>query len=248
MTLHPWRIEWTAEQIADYWTWAAGAPAMRDNYFTKLVGHDVLRVIRNRISFLEPVLDLGAGPGDLTTLLLDAGYETWAAENSEPLLAVLRERFSTHPRFRGAVLSGDRIDYPTASAGTVLLIETIEHLPQPVLAALLAEIARVLVPGGALVVTTPNAEALEDATFMCPSCHCLYHKNQHMQSLTAASVRALVEPHGFATAYAGATRFSPLRGLHRRLEALRRRVEGLRDDEHLLYIGIKGGANSRAAT
>jgi SAM-dependent methyltransferase len=244
MTLRPWPIEWTAEQIADYWTWAATAPAMRDTYFTKLVGHDVLRVIESKVRLREPVLDLGAGPGDLTTLLLTSGYETWAAENSEPMLRVLRSRFGAHPRFRGAVLSNDRVDFPSGTAGTVLLIETIEHLPAPVLGPLLAEISRVLVAGGQLVITTPNAEALEGATFMCPSCHCLYHKNQHMRSLTAESLRALVEPHGFVTGFVGSTRFTPLRGWHRRLEAVRRRVERLKNDEHLLYVGTTRATRS----
>ena len=46
------------------------------------------------------------------------------------------------------------LPHPTAAFDTVICCETIEHLPRPVDA--LAEVARVLKPGGRLLLTTPN--------------------------------------------------------------------------------------------
>jgi len=233
MKPEPWRIRWDAKNTADYWEWAAQSSAVQEHYFALMRGHDLLRKVLRQTALVEPVLDLGAGRGDLAALLLAANYLTLTAETSEVTLAFLSDRFRNNPRFGGAVTSESRIGLPDQAVGTVFLVETLEHLPDDVVQPLFSEIRRVLRPGGLLVLTTPYGEDLARSEQMCPSCHCTYHRWQHVRSLTPASVSSLISDSGLSVMRCAPTYFSQHRGLHRWLESLRRRIEGHPDDRIL---------------
>jgi len=105
-----------------------------------------------------PIVDVGCGDAALTHLLATAtGQRTFGVEPEEAGVAlaerVLAEHGSTASVVQG---SGDRIPLEDGFAEVVSLCEVIEHLPEP--QAVLSEIARVLKPGGTLLVSTPLAQ------------------------------------------------------------------------------------------
>ena len=89
----------------------------------------------------QRVLDLGAGMGKLTAVLLDLGLDVVAVEPSEPMRARI-------PR-RAEVLEGsaERIPLPDAAVDAVLVGQAFHWFD---LDRALPEIARVLRPGGTL--------------------------------------------------------------------------------------------------
>ena len=97
------------------------------------------------------ILDLPAGDGVNSLALAAAGYEVVAAD-----------LFPESCRAEGCtVVKADLVrplPFPDASFDGVLFSEGIEHLDAQV--AALREMARVLRPGGVLVVTTPNVLSL----------------------------------------------------------------------------------------
>ncbi len=97
-----------------------------------------------------PVLDLGCGRGYWMEHLAAKGVPAVGLEH-----ALDRAVLAGH---HGPVVSGDaaRLPFADASVGLVWCIHVLHHLPEPAL--VLAEVARVLRPGGALVL----AETVED--------------------------------------------------------------------------------------
>ncbi|MBA4180285.1 MAG: ribosomal RNA small subunit methyltransferase A [Anaerolinea sp.] len=59
------------------------------------------------------VVEIGAGTGQLTAALLDAGYDVVALEIEDRLLPHLRQRFRGNPRFRLVQADARDIDYGT---------------------------------------------------------------------------------------------------------------------------------------
>jgi SAM-dependent methyltransferase len=90
------------------------------------------------------VLDLGAGTGKLTALLTELGAEVTAVEPDPAMLAELRRGL---PSARALPGSAERIPLPDASVDAVLCGQAMHWFD---MSRALPEIARVLVPGGAL--------------------------------------------------------------------------------------------------
>ncbi|WP_433797083.1 class I SAM-dependent methyltransferase [Actinoplanes sp. CA-252034] len=90
------------------------------------------------------VLDLGAGTGKLTAVLLAAGAQVTAVEPDPAMLAALRERF---PQVRALRGSAESIGLPDASVDAVVAGNALHWFDMAVAGP---QIARVLAPGGVL--------------------------------------------------------------------------------------------------
>jgi SAM-dependent methyltransferase len=95
------------------------------------------------------VLDGGAGQGTMSRRLAELGFEVTSADASPEAVAALRERAP------GPVVEADMTALPfeDASFDAAVLGEVLEHIEDD--RAALAEVARVLRPGGVLALSVP---------------------------------------------------------------------------------------------
>ncbi|MFM7064294.1 MAG: class I SAM-dependent methyltransferase [Actinomycetes bacterium] len=96
------------------------------------------------------VLDVGAGDGNLARSLTAAGFGDVVGVEYQPELLAL------HPdRHRTVVGSATALPLPAGSVDAVVVMDVLHHVPLPDQPAALAELRRVLRPGGHLFVCEP---------------------------------------------------------------------------------------------
>jgi SAM-dependent methyltransferase len=237
--LRRWPLEWTPEHVQRHWDWHAQNPDLEHTYFSLRLGDDLLAHVGRRIPLRGTLLDLGCGPGHLLEKALGRGLRVTGVDASPRSIARVVERLGGRPGFQGAQAGpASAVPLPDACADIVTVVETVEHLDDAQLAGVLREAGRLLRPGGHVVVTTPNEERLGELTVTCPACGCAFHQFQHVRSFSAATLRALVEGHGFSTRWCQAVLLSFLptwmRPFHR---LVYRRVKGR--PPHLVYVGAR---------
>ncbi|MBW8751828.1 MAG: class I SAM-dependent methyltransferase [Propionibacteriales bacterium] len=108
------------------------------------------------------VLELGAGTGKLTELLVAAGHDVVATDPLPEMLGKLRSRV---PRARAAVATAERIPVASRSADVVVSAQAFHWFDHDVA---LAEIARVLRPGGVLALVWNARDPVVESAYFGP--------------------------------------------------------------------------------
>jgi ubiquinone/menaquinone biosynthesis C-methylase UbiE len=116
---------------------------------------DALTLIRETFAPLpgKRILDIGCGSGTLAKRLAEDGA---AVTGIDPGAAALEKARSAVPEARFEAASADALPFPAASFDGAVMLNALHHVPDP--AAALAEAARILAPGGVLIVVEPLAE------------------------------------------------------------------------------------------
>ena len=99
------------------------------------------------------LLDVGCGNGRFLSTMRALGWKVQGVELSENGVQVCRA--AQLPVHHGELASAA---FPDASFDVITVRHVIEHVPQP--HPFMSELARILKPGGLLLVETPNSEAL----------------------------------------------------------------------------------------
>ncbi|MGC8873967.1 MAG: class I SAM-dependent methyltransferase [Chloroflexia bacterium] len=103
------------------------------------------------------ILEIGCNPGHFTELMVRAGFRVDGIDLHPEHRAELWRALGVE--VRRCNLEFDPLPYGDGLFDAVVFAEVMEHLPGSPLPAL-EEIRRVLVPGGLLVLSTPNARSL----------------------------------------------------------------------------------------
>jgi SAM-dependent methyltransferase len=101
----------------------------------------------------ERVLDLGCAAGAVSHFLSTFGCETVGVD-AEPL--AIEAARGLFPRLRFEVADVAELPFPDASFDKAVAADLVEHLDDETFARMLAEVRRVLAPGGTLSLYTPN--------------------------------------------------------------------------------------------
>jgi len=123
------------------------------------------RLVKTHLNTDSSLLEIGCGAGNLLLQAAVKGSYPVALDLSLQALAFVRSRLqdavlgADAPRGFTCIQSvGELLPLPDASFDCVILSEVIEHLEAPQIS--IREAARVLRPGGCLLVTTPNYRSL----------------------------------------------------------------------------------------
>ncbi len=196
-------VSWSPESVRRFWDWVAASPSRDSTWFSRRFARRIVGLAARQTPLADPVVDLGAGPGFLCEELLRRGHTVRALDGSEATVARARARLEGRSGFLGAdVAPLDALPLADASTGTLFLVEVLEHLVPDERERVLAEVGRVLRPGGSFVVTTPNAEDLDEQKIACPECGCVFHRVQHVASFDAEGIRDVLVAAGFEVAFA----------------------------------------------
>lgn len=179
-----------------------GHPVQRFWHGGKLIMIDHL--VRPHLMVGARLLEIGCGSGNLLLRAIVPGVFPVALDLSRQALTFVRSRLlnlqSRADRPQDFLLVqgvGEALPFPPGSFDMILLSEVIEHLPAP--EEVVRQAARLLRPGGRLLITTPNyrslwplLEWLVDRLNMAPK----MAGEQHISRFQARSLRFMLESNG----------------------------------------------------
>ena len=174
----PRLIDWTGERCVP---WAPDIQTVYEHFHRYLWAQKLVEGRR--------VLDLGSGEGFGSAILADSARSVSGIDIDERTVEHSRLNYES-PNLDFRVASAvDLGDFADDAFDAVVAFEVIEHVMEQ--ERVLAEVARVLAPGGLLIVSTPERRAYSEATGQ--------QNPFHERELTQAELMALLRTHFSST-------------------------------------------------
>jgi len=131
------------------------------------------------------LLNIGAGNAWLERRCKEQGFDVRTLD----LSAATIEKLAADG-LAGDVGSIAQMPYEDGQFDAVFCSEVLEHLDDQTLTPGVAEIARVLAPGGYMIGTVPYKEDLTAGMVVCPDCGIVFHRWGHHRAFDKESLRA----------------------------------------------------------
>jgi 2-polyprenyl-3-methyl-5-hydroxy-6-metoxy-1,4-benzoquinol methylase len=135
------------------------------------------------------ILDVGCARGYVLEAALEEGWEPWGIEVSEEDARAAARRFGGRVH-RGVLASAP---FEAASFDAVTLLDVLEHDADPL--ELLRQVRRVLRPGGALFLTTPDLGSLSARVLAHRWVY--YNANEHLSFFDRGTLKRALRAVGF---------------------------------------------------
>jgi SAM-dependent methyltransferase len=158
-----------------------------------------VRTLLKRYGARAPMLDAGCGTG-LNLASLPAG--SVGLDLNPRNVSLVRERLPEHPMVEGDI---EAMPFAAGSFETVICTEVLEHVPYPQTA--LAEIRRVLRPGGLLIGSVPARSLIWRLRFLSSTCP---HNEPFHNEYRPHEVRAMLGDFDVRRIWFSALRFNVL--------------------------------------
>jgi SAM-dependent methyltransferase len=144
---------------------------------------DTRDFLKNRYPERGRLVEVGGGLGFLSNAFREDGWDVALVEPWKEACLFAESRFGLETRPKTL----DDAGFDNASVDVLVMVHVIEHLPDP--AATIAEVYRILKPGGMLVVETPRYDSLmfrllgrRERSLSC-SGHIYFFTNNTLQKL-----------------------------------------------------------------
>jgi 2-polyprenyl-3-methyl-5-hydroxy-6-metoxy-1,4-benzoquinol methylase len=141
------------------------------------------------------MLNIGVGGALLEDLAVEKGVDVHVLDPNERSISKVRDLHNLGNKAQTGY--SNNIPFDNEAFDNVVMSEVLEHLDTEVLEKTITEVARVLKPNGAFLITVPFEEDLADGLVVCPHCGDKFHRWGHQQTFSMSRLRQLLEAEGF---------------------------------------------------
>ncbi len=147
-----------------------------------------LEFLTKRLRSGTRALNIGIGNGALERMAAGKGVDIWCLDPSDRAIEGLRQELYLGEKAQVGFCQA--MPFPDEHFDVVIMSEVLEHLDDGLFEATLAEVKRVLRPGGKFIGTVPARENLMNSVVVCPGCGIQFHRWGHKRSFTIATLVA----------------------------------------------------------